>query len=335
MYLPQIKAALESAQKVAVFGHEHIDGDALGAILAMGKFLEKQGKQVSYFTPHHPSVIFDFLKLGDKVQTEFDYGDYDLLVFLDFNQYARIWLFAFGHEDYFDALPKVIIDHHQPEAEPKATLIYRDVESISTCSLLFELTQERRAELMDEEIATRLYMGLSTDSGNFRYDEGQQSIRTFRVAMQLLEFWAKKKLIIDEIFRSKSYRSVQFMQLLLSRMQKIKIQTSDTESFNLIYSFYEDSELEQFALDHDEADYGLYIMQDIRHNQLVLLIKKVGIFVKTSLRGRGQIDCSALARALGGGGHFNAAGFKMQGSGYLEKDVQEILAQVKAYFAQK
>ncbi len=226
----------------------------------------------------------------------------------------------------------MIIDHHQPEAEPKATLIYRDVESISTCSLLFELTQEWRPELIDEEIATRLYMGLSTDSGNFRYDEGQQSIRTFRVAMQLLELGAKKKLIIDEIFRSKTYRSVQFMQLLLSRMQKIKIQTSETESFNLIYSFYKDEELKQFGIDHDEADYGLYIMQDIRHNQLVLLIKKVGIFVKTSLRGRGQIDCSALARALGGGGHFNAAGFKIQGSGYLEKDVQEILQQVKEYF---
>jgi hypothetical protein len=66
-------------------------------------------------------------------------------------------------------------------------------------------------------------MGLSTDSGNFRYDEGEQSVKLFTIAADLLRHGAKKKLIIDEIFRNKTYRSVQFMQHLLQRMQKIKI----------------------------------------------------------------------------------------------------------------
>ena len=59
-----IKLKLENAQKIALFGHEHIDGDALGAILGLGKLLEKQGKTVSYFTPHKPSRVFDFLELN-------------------------------------------------------------------------------------------------------------------------------------------------------------------------------------------------------------------------------------------------------------------------------
>ena len=63
----------------------------------------------------------------------------------------------------------------------------------------------------------------------------------------------------------------------------------------MVYSFYEDTELDEFAIDHDEADYGLYVMQDIRNNELVLLIKKVGAFIKTSLRSRGEVDCSKLA----------------------------------------
>jgi hypothetical protein len=50
-------------------------------------------------------------------------------------------------------------------------LIYRDVEAISTCGILYELTKEWRPDLLDEEIATYFYVGLSTDSGNFRYDE--------------------------------------------------------------------------------------------------------------------------------------------------------------------
>ena len=90
------------------------------------------------------------------------------------------------------------------------------------------------------------------------------------------------------------------MQLLLSRMQKVKFQIPSTEkeTVNLIYSFYEDTELEQYAVDHDEADYGLYIMQDIRNNDLVVLFKKVGIYLKASLRSRGRVDCAALARSF-------------------------------------
>lgn len=121
-------------------------------------------------------------------------------------------------------------------------------------------------------------MGLSTDSGNFRYDEGEQSVKTFTLAAELLKLGAQKKLIIDEIFRNKTYRSVQFMQLLLSRMQKLKLSSQHVTSpqvINIVYSFYEDTELEEFGIDHDEADYGLYIMQDIRNNHLVVLIKKV------------------------------------------------------------
>ena len=328
-----IKNKLEIAQKIALFGHEHIDGDALWAILGLGKLLEKKEKQVAYFTPNPPSRVFNFLELGDKVRYQFDYGEYDLLVFLDFNQYARIWFFTFGHEEYFDAHSKIIIDHHKPEKEPNNTLIYRDAESISTCSILYELTKQWRPEFLDDEIATYFYMGLSTDSGNFRYDEGEQSVKSFTIAAELLRLGAKKKLIIDEVFRNKTYRSVQFMQIVLQRMQKIKYTLPNQESISLVYSFYEDTELEQFGIDHDEADYGLYIMQDIRNNQLVLLVKKMGIFLKGSLRGRGEIDCAALANFLWGGGHHNAAGFKIQGSGYLESDVQSLLKQFETYFS--
>lgn len=300
-------------QTFALFGHENIDGDALGAILSLGKVLENQGKQVSYFTPIPPSRIFDFLELGDKVKFEFDYGKYDVLVFLDFNHYKRISAFTAGKDEYFDAQQKIVIDHHKPDEEIPNVLIYRDTSEISTCSLLYRLIKEWRGEVIDSEIATYLYMGLSTDSGNFRYDEGEQSIKTFETALYLLKLGAKKQTIINEIFRNKTYRSVQFMQLILQRMQKVKMQTADaSREWSMVYSYYEGDELQDYNVDHDEADHGLYVMQDIRNNDLVVLFKKVGIYLKASLRSRGAIDCSKLARSFGGGGHHNAAGFKIQ-----------------------
>ena len=47
------------------------------------------GKKVSYFTPTQPSRIYDFLPALHKISSDFDYGTYDLLVFLDFSEMNR------------------------------------------------------------------------------------------------------------------------------------------------------------------------------------------------------------------------------------------------------
>ena len=330
--LEKIKNCLDEAHSIALFWHENIDWDALWSILGFWALLEKQWKEVSYFTPHKPSHVFEFLNLWDKIKYEFDYWKYDVLVFLDFNQYSRIPAFTLWHEEYFDSNKKVIIDHHKPEKEPLNSLVYRDPSSISTCSLLYEITKDWWLDLYDSDIATYFYMGLSTDSWNFRYDEWEQSVRSFRIAADLLELWARKKDIIDEVFRSKSYRSVQFMQLILWRMQKIHISVGWGEVLNVIYSYYEDSELEQYDIDHDEADYWLHVMQDIRNDDLVIFVKKIDNFLKISLRWRGNIDCSFLANLFWGGGHHNAAWLKIQSCWYIEKDIQDFLKNVDSYF---
>ena len=61
--LEKIKNCLDEAHSVALFGHENIDGDALWSILGFWALLEKQWKEVSYFTPHKPSHVFEFLNL--------------------------------------------------------------------------------------------------------------------------------------------------------------------------------------------------------------------------------------------------------------------------------
>jgi nanoRNase/pAp phosphatase (c-di-AMP/oligoRNAs hydrolase) len=333
LMLEKIKQEIENANTIAVFGHEVIDWDALGAILGFGRLLEKQWKTVSYFTPNKPSHVFDFLHYDQKLKYEFDYWDYDLLVFLDFNQYSRIPAFTGWREDYFDPKKKIIIDHHKPEAEPTNTLIYRDPSSISTCSLVYEITKNWWKELFDEEIATYFYTWLSTDSWNFRFDEGEQSVRAFRIAADLLELWAHKKEIIDEVFRSKSYRSVQFMQLVLWRMQKLYIKVPEWEKvLSIIYSYYDEKELEEYHIDHDEADYALHVMQDIRNNDLVIFIKKIENYIKVSLRWRWDIDCSLLANLFWWGGHHNASWLKIQSCWYLEKDIQDFLNEIEYHF---
>ena len=254
MHGEELKLKLEQAQNIAIFWHQSVDGDAIWSMFWLWLQLEKLWKNISYFTPDAPSDIFSFLNILN-LQTEFNYWYYDLIVFVDFSTYNMIKKFTHWHEDYFDRQQKVIIDHHIFSKELPNSFEFRDDTSISAAQLVFELTQEWRPDLIDSQIATFILMWIMTDSGNFRFDEWEESIRVSRNNLALLEKWAHKKLIIDNVFRSKSFEDLEFMQIILGRMKR---------DDDMIYSRYSQEELEQYWLHPDSADYALYLIWDIK-----------------------------------------------------------------------
>jgi phosphoesterase RecJ-like protein len=285
-----IKTQLEQAHTIALFGHQSIDGDALGAMYGLGLQLEKQGKQVSYFTPDMPSPLFTFLGV-ESLQYTFDYGTYDLLVFVDFTEYSRIAKFTSSFETYFDTQQKVIIDHHLFDGELPNAIMYRDAIAMSTCELIFELTSEwwgnkEGSKFLDEKIATFLYMGIVSDSGNFRHDEKHQTLRLMTDALGTIKQGADKQAVINNLFRSKSFEDLQFMQKILGRMKR---------EGDIVYSRYGKAELEELKLHRDSADYALYLMVDVKEAQLILLGKEIEEGVRFSIRGKGKYNCRALA----------------------------------------
>jgi phosphoesterase RecJ-like protein len=321
MSINLIKTKLETAQTLAIFGHQNIDGDALGAMYGLGLQLEKLGKTVSYFTPDAPSPLFSFLDIA-SLQTTFDYGKYDLLVFLDFTEYSRISKFTKGKETYFDQQEKIVIDHHLLDEELTNAITKRDDTAIATCELIYELTTQRREEqhLFNARIATFLYMGMISDSGNFRHDEKHQTLRLMEDALGAIKHGADKQAVINNLFRNKSYEDLQFMQKILGRMQR---------EGEIFYSRYGQAELEAYGLHRDSADYALYLLVDVRDAELILLGKEVEEGVRFSLRGKGKYNCRELAQHFGGGGHFNAAGCTISATGNLEADVKTFVEKVK------
>jgi phosphoesterase RecJ-like protein len=321
-----MKQQLEAAHTIAIFGHQSIDGDALGAMYGLGLQLEKQGKQISYFTPNEPSPLFTFLGVKD-LQFTFDYGEYDVLIFVDFTEYSRIATFTSGFENYFDKQQKIIIDHHLFDGDVPNATIYRDTVAMSTCELIFELTSEWRkqgenatSQFMDASIATFLYMGIVSDSGNFRHDEKHQTLRLMNDALGTIKQGADKQAVINNLFRNKSFEDLQFMQRILGRLQK---------DDDIVYSRYGKQELADFGLHRDSADYALYLMVDVREAQLILLGKELDDGVRFSIRGKGKYNCRALAMEFGGGGHFNAAGCTVSFEGNLETTVLHFVQQIK------
>lgn len=52
--LSAFKEKVTNAKNIAIFGHESVDGDAVGSMLGLGKICEKLGKNVGYFTTITP-----------------------------------------------------------------------------------------------------------------------------------------------------------------------------------------------------------------------------------------------------------------------------------------
>jgi len=315
----ELKLKLEQAQNIAIFGHQSIDWDAIWSMFWLWLQLEKLWKNISYFTPDAPSETFSFLSI-QKLQTEFDYWNYDLIAFVDFSTYNMIRKFSEWHEDYFDWQQKVIIDHHIFSVALPNSVEFRDDSSISAAQLVFELTQQWWSDLIDAQIATFMLTWIMTDSGNFRFDEWEESIRVSRNNLALLEKWAKKKQIIDNIFRSKSYEDLEFMQIILWRMQKVD---------DIIYSRYSHEELEKFWLHPDSADYALYLIWDIKDQELVILWKEKDDCIKVSLRAKWKHNCRDIAKHFGWGWHANAAWCSIEKSWNLEIDVVNFVNQVR------
>lgn len=313
-----IKHLLESKQNIALFWHRNPDGDCIGSLLWFGALLEKMGKKVSYFTPTLPSRIYNFLPDITKLTSDFDYGNYDLLVFLDFSDINRIETFYQKNPEYFDHHEVIVFDHHVYSENKKNWKVITDAKAMSACEVIFEYTYQWRPNLYDEKIATCLYLWLTTDSWNFRYDEDHKRILTN--ALHLVELGANKKRVVDNAFRKKSFAGVKMMERMFKRLQK---------KWDLVYTRYTDTDLKKLGIDREEADFWQIIIQDIDDAKVTIIFRNAEEGKKCCMSLRSKItDVQKIAKVFGGGGHIHAAWCTLERKGTFRQQVEELSTEI-------
>ena len=257
-----IKQIIESADNIALFGHKNPDWDSIWSVLWLSKILQKMGKKTSCFTPNKASKIYDFVDWIEDIAIDFDYANYDILIFLDFSSYDRIGTFYQTNPDYFHKQKILVFDHHLYSKQESNWTMIHDLHSMSACELVFEKTYQRWPELFDSKIATCFYLWLTTDSGNFRYDTDHQ--RVMWNALKLINLWADKKLVVDNTFRKKSFAGIKMMEKMFARL---------TQKWWFVYSRYTQQDLTQLWIDRDEADFGQVIIQDIDEAKVTAIFR--------------------------------------------------------------
>jgi phosphoesterase RecJ-like protein len=287
--------AIRQAKSVLIGTHLNPDGDALGSALALSQYLDGLGINNEVLCHHAPPANLKFLPGVKRVRQIPKGSDFDLGVILDLDSTERLGSTA----EFFQSLSNLmVIDHHVPHEAPGDLRII-DQKAAATAVILSRLLLEIGANITPE-MATCLLTGIVTDTGSFRFRN--TNAEALVISGRLLEAGGNINLVTEEVFQRKPLASARLLGFLLERMV---LDCDDRLSWGAIS--FEDFQ-STGAKDEDTEGFVNELLA-IETVQLAAIFRQTKPqWVRVSIRSRGDLDVSAVAREFGGGGHRNAAG---------------------------
>ena len=289
-------AALGEGGAVALFSHVSPDGDTVGAALALRLALLASGKDVRLFCADPVPEQLRFLP-GAEDFLRPDGADgfaCDTAVAVDVSAPEMLGA-SLGL--YMAAPQRLVIDHHGTNPGFGRINFIRGGES-SCCLLACEAIRAMGVPVT-REIATCLMLGMSTDTGHFRY--ASTTPETLEAAAFLMRCGADVAEVTRRMYRMQPRRRVELMRRALNslrfasggRIGRIALTAED----------YRES-----GCDYADADGLVNLALEIEGVRMAFLLSERGEETKASLRAMEPDTVDDVARLLGGGGHAQAAG---------------------------
>jgi nanoRNase/pAp phosphatase (c-di-AMP/oligoRNAs hydrolase) len=322
---------IQKAGHILICTHTKPDGDAIGSMVALTKAIRNQGKRVSPLLLSEVPARYAFLVteaipvLGQQLELD-DLGqgslaDVDLIVLLDVNSVNQLPVF----ETYLRnaRIPVLVIDHHAT-SDSLGTVEVVDAQAAATGLILFELLKFAGWTL-DEGTAEALFVAAATDTGWFQF--GNSDSRVYRDCAELIDAGAVPQRIYENLHHNFSYARFKLTQVMLSTLElhfdgQFALQHIRQKDFSDTGAHHDDTENlinECLRIASVQASSLLVELKDGR--------------IRCSLRSRGGVDVSQIARQFGGGGHKMASGTFL--SGPLEDAKAQIIKQFEPCFSKK
>lgn len=310
---------LRQASNVVLLTHSHPDGDALGSLFACAAILEGIGKRVFCFLEEPVSHHYDFLPEKERASSDLD--EYKRFLATAGNDIVMLGLDC-GDDDRLGRLkgeflcvqPFVVIDHHRSH-RPFGTVSWVDPCRSSTGEMIYELALALNAPI-SYNCAYNLYVAICTDSGSFRYE--CTTSRTMHIAAELLDKGVRPEEVGSHLYDKYSVERLKLMEMVLSTIvlyaeDQIAFMHVTREMLRVSGATIQD--VEGFV----DLPRALYTVK------VAVLIKETGNdVIAVSMRAKGQCDVARVAKEFDGGGHRNAAGFRLHG-----KTVDEVRLSVR------
>lgn len=294
----EIVSYLKKNDSYLVATHINPEGDALGSSIALSMALESLGKNVIVYDRDPVPYFYRFLPGHERFTNTLSPGSpIHNLILLDCNDPERAEL--------VDILKKIkpftiVIDHHETERD-FGDLRWIVPSASATGQMIFHLIKAMGINI-SVEMATNLYTAIAIDTGTFRYSNTNASTlldaaelvkagaNPASVATSLYDTWSRGRfeLLILSLNTLEILDGVAVTTVTREMFQKTGTDAADTENFANFPRMIADVKVSAFFREIEEG-------------------------WKVSLRSKGLVNVAEVAEAFGGGGHRNAAGYKVKG----------------------
>ncbi len=307
----QVLAEFRSAHKLIVVTHENPDGDALGSLIATQEILATLGRDSLMFIDESEFPLppeYRFFELSGLVSAPPEDLEERTIVFLDCGNLERNPAEAFrraGGGAGGSKSPTINIDHHHDNTQ-FGTINYVLPEASCTAEIVWDLMRGLGVQ-PTVNIAEALYVGLITDTGRFMYEN--TGPRAHLMAADLIEAGVDVHEIYRRVYEGVPYGKLALLARGLSKVARYdggRLTVTELDARDFTESGAEESYSEG-VIDPLRAVEGTAVAALIRAR---INDNDGGRARKVSLRASDpRVAVSAIARAQGGGGHRQAAGF--------------------------
>ena len=294
--LPEVVEALRSRQRWVVTSHARPDGDAVGSVLASVELLRAMGNQAAGFLSDGVPYVYRKLPGAAEIRTgPVEPGCYEGALVLECGSLERAELPG------LDGLFTINVDHHATSRE-YANVNYVDGSSPAAGELVYRIAQTAGVPLT-AGMATCLYAAVLTDTGSFCFSN--TTAETFAFARELVLAGADPGAIAQQVYFSNPAPKMHLLGRALSSLHcegRISWMHITQADFCESGATAEDCEgLVNWALGIDGIEATAFFRE------------LPGGGYRISLRSKGAIDVSSIARLFGGGGHAAASGHDLAG----------------------
>jgi phosphoesterase RecJ-like protein len=302
MYFPEHSETFRSVlnelgdRPIAILGHLRPDGDCIGSQVGLARVLQAMGKDIVCYNHHvvppncrsfvgdTPYLLDTEAKGSERVAISVDCADHKRMGTTLSEQFSEIHL---------------NIDHHISNTHYGLRNIVDGSASAAgelLAGMFFDIGLP-----MDSVAAQALYIGIATDTGQFRYSSTTR--RTFDICCKLMDKGAEPAVAANHLYEHESPAKLALLQRFLASFQfyysgRLCVGRIDEAAWEATGASKEDTE---GLVDYARSIAGVEIG--------VLLEEREG-HLKGSFRAKDPCQrVDLLAAQFNGGGHACAAGF--------------------------
>ncbi len=321
------KLLIDAASRVAIITHMSPDGDAMGSSLAMRWYLQGRGKHVQVLVPNEFPAFLNWLP-GAREDIVFDkqaeqgtraLNDADLIVVTDFPEPKRAGD-AMGEILIRHDKPIIMLDHHLGAFDmADVAIAYPQMSSAS--ELVYRFVRQMGGE-MTADMATCIYTGMMTDTGNFQYNSNDPEI--YEIIADLLRHGVDKDRCYDKVFNQFHEGRLRLVGYCLNNKLRV---FSDRHVALIALSA---DELKRFNFQSGDAEGIVNMPLQMKKVFYSCFMREDTDKIKISFRSQGDRPVNEFAHdCFNGGGHKNAAGGEFYGT--LKEAVKMFLDRYESY----